>query len=150
MLAGVNRSLLLFLLVPLFVLIFAGLWLLIPLLLARLGGWSRLAERFPAPGPANGTAFRWQSARLGLINYNNCLTIHISPEGLYLAVTALLRAGHWPVLIPWKDIHDAKSQRMLWAEYVSFDVGAPIVARLRLSKSIFEAASKLAPDIRPA
>lgn len=143
MLCCVNRLLLPVLLIPLFILIFAGLWCLIPLLLSRLGGWSRLAERFPAPAEPAGKRFGWQSGRLGLVNYNNCLTIYISKAGLYLSTSPLLRVGYRPMLIPSREIHDVEKRRVLWAEYVSFEVGSPTVARVRLSKKIFDEARLL-------
>jgi hypothetical protein len=143
MLDRVNRSWLLLLLIPLFVVVFGAFWCLIPFLLSRLGGWSRLAERFPAPAEAAGKCFRWQSARVGLVNYNNCLTIYISKAGLYLSMTPLLRVGHHPMLIPWKEIHDVETQRVLWAGYVSFAIGLPTVAKLRLSKALFDEARPL-------
>jgi hypothetical protein len=63
---GVQHSGLLFL-IPVFVLIFfGGMWTLIPWLLSRIGGWSRLAERFPAPEEPEGRRFRSQSARIGV------------------------------------------------------------------------------------
>jgi hypothetical protein len=75
---GVEHPALLFL-IPVFVLLFfGGMWTLIPWLLSRVGGWSRLAERFPAPAQPDGKRFRSQSGRLGLVNYNHCLTIYIS------------------------------------------------------------------------
>jgi hypothetical protein len=78
---GVQHPALLFF-IPVFVLLFfSGLWCGISLLLSRAGGWARLAERFPGPEQPEGKHFRWQSGRLGLVNYNRCLTIYVSKAG---------------------------------------------------------------------
>jgi hypothetical protein len=140
MLDSVNLSVLPFLLVPLFLVCFGGFWCFVTLLLSRVGGWSRLAERFPAPEQPEGRRFRSQSARLGLVNYNRCLTITISKAGLCLSMTPIFRVGHRPILIPWKEIHDVGTQKILWAEFVSFQVGSPTMAKLRLPKATFDEA----------
>jgi hypothetical protein len=142
----VNRSappVLFLLLIPLFILFFTSLWCGISLLLSRVGGWARLAERFPAPEPPEGKRFRSQNGRLGLVNYNRCLTIYISKAGLSLLMTPIFRVGHRPMLIPWKEIHDVDTQRILWAEFVSFQIGSPTMATLRLSKAMFDEARPL-------
>ncbi len=143
MLDRVNPMVLAALLVPLFLVFFSGLWCAISLILSRAGGWSRLAERFPAPVQPVGRRFSFQNGRVGLVNYNHCLTINISKAGLYLSMTPLFRVGHGPVLIPWKEIHDAETQRILWTDYVSFQIGFPAITKLRLSKRMFDEARPL-------
>jgi hypothetical protein len=140
---GVQHPALLFVIPVFVILFFGGLWCGISLLLSRVGGWSGLAERFPAPEQPEGKRFRSQSGRLGLVNYNRCLTIYISKGGLYLSMTPLFRVGHRPMLIPWKEIHDVETQQVLWAEFVSFQIGSPTMATLRLSKTMFDQARSL-------
>lgn len=123
----------------LFPFIFAGGWCFVMLLLSRLGGWHRLAERFPGRDrQPSGRRFSMQSGRVGLVNYSSCLTIHTSAEGLHLAVWPLFRLGHPPLFIPWDEIHQARLKRLLWFRWVLFEVGTPKVATLQLSEKIFE------------
>jgi len=143
MVSQVNRSVLPVLLIPLFLLCFGGFWCFVTLLLSRLGGWARLAERFPGPEQPEGKRFRSQSGRLGMVNYNRCLTIYVSKAGLYLSMTPIFRVGHRPMLIPWKEIHDVETQKILWAEFVSFQIGSPPITKLRLSKPMFDEARPL-------
>jgi hypothetical protein len=58
-------------------------------------------------------------------------------------MTPIFRVGHRPMLIPWKEIHDVETQKILWAEFVSFEIGSPTVAKLRLSKAMFDEARPL-------
>ena len=138
-----TRSVLPVLLIPVFLLLFTGFWCFVSLLLSTVGGWGRLAEKFPAPEQPEGKRFSSQNGRLGLVNYNHCLTIYISKAGLYLSMSPIFRVGHRPMLIPWKEIHDVETQKVLWAEFVSFQIGSPTMARLRLSKPMFDQARSL-------
>jgi hypothetical protein len=47
------------------------------------------------------------------------------------------------MLIPWKGIHDVETRQILWAEFVSFQIGSPTMAKLRLSKALFDEARPL-------
>ncbi len=130
----------------LFPVVFAGMWCGICLVLARLGGWSRLAARFPAQAPPGGTRFSMQSARIGLVNYNGCLTIHTSPEGLHLAIWALWRLGHPPILVPRDAIGTVKPGRFLWWKFVDFKVFTPQPVKVRIAASVWEASSGRAAE----
>ena len=87
-----------------FVVVFSLIWMGVLILLSRMGGWHGLAREFPATGriqDANSKMHRWCSARLGLFaNYNNCLTLIVSDNGLYMRTNIFLRFAHRPLLIP--------------------------------------------------
>ncbi len=77
----------------------------VPALIAKLSGWSDLAQRFRATQPFEGRTWQWKSARLRAgLNYNNCLTLGSSPEGLYLAVRLIPRFSHPALFIPWHEL----------------------------------------------
>lgn len=122
---------------------FAGLFVVI----ARLTGWARLAERFPADRePDEGLCFRGQYMRLGWSDYNGPLTIRISPEGLYLAVWPIL-VGHAPILIPWSEVRVTEERRRRWIAVALVEVGQPPLAKMQLPLSIIDAAASwLRPD----
>jgi hypothetical protein len=124
-----------FVLFPIF---FAGLWCAICLLLSVIGGWRRLAERFPARSQPSGTRYVMQRARVGLANYKGCLTIYSSHEGLFLSVWPIFRPGHPPLFIPRDEIRNPKTGRFLWHETMTFDVGSPRITTLQLPKKVFE------------
>jgi hypothetical protein len=119
-------------------LLFVGVLSLSLLLISSLGGWRQLADTFPANGPPTGTRFRMQSGSVGWVNYSGCLTVYSSPDGIYLSVMWPFRLGHPPLFIPWTEIHDVTTRRMLWMEDAFFDVGSPSVAKLSLSKKVFQ------------
>ena len=129
--------------VPLFLLLFAGMWCVISLIIS-FGGWNRLAVQFRAPAdPAGpqGRRFGMQSGKIGWATYSNCLTIHASPEGLRIAVWPIFRIGHPPLFIPWQAIQNPVTRRFLWIETITFEVaslpGYPPIARLQLPSKVF-------------
>src|SRR5262245_26166109 len=88
-----------------FPLFFAALWLSISLLLSWIGGWQKLAGSYSANQKITGVRFWMNSAgmRWG-VSYRGCVNLGAAPEGLFLSVFPLFRAGHPPLLIPWADI----------------------------------------------
>jgi hypothetical protein len=50
-----------------------------------------------------------------MVSYNNCLTIGVTDEGLYLAVFPLFRPGHPPLLIDWSALGPFTMRKLLWA-----------------------------------
>ena len=73
-----------------------------------------------------------QSGRMRwLTNYNNMLTLGVSPEGLYLASMFLFRFMHPPLLVPWSEIRVRRKKG--WAfEYVTFAMGHELAIPLRI------------------
>ena len=82
-----------------------------------------------------------QGGKVGQVTYSGCLTIYSSPEGLYLKVLLPVRPGHPPLFIPWDAIRNPVARRFLWADSVVFDVGSPGIAKVQLSKKVFESHS---------
>ena len=90
-----------FFVVAAFAVVFPLLWTGIAVLTARLGGWSGLAAEFPATGRPDGVRYRFASARLRyFVSYRNCLTIILSPSGIFLEPIIFLRMGHKPMHVP--------------------------------------------------
>ena len=84
--------------------IFAGVWLLVALILSRVGGWSRLAEYYRSEQPFFGSMYKFQSAQFPIANYNGCLNFGANDEGLYMVPMALFRMFHPPLFIPWSEV----------------------------------------------
>jgi len=124
--------------IALFPFFFAGMWCTVSLLLSAMGGWRRLAASFATRDEPCGRYFFMQSGKIGIVNYGSCLAVHSAQSGLYLSVWLPFRIGHPPLFIPWQEVRNATTLRFLWFERVMFDVGAPSIATLQLSKKIFE------------
>ena len=88
--------------------------------------------------PTGGSTYRMQGARVGGVNYNGCLTVNISPAGIYLAPFFLFRLGHPPILIPFSAIQNPQSKKLFMVDVVQFDVGNPKITTIWLRKSLFE------------
>lgn len=121
---------------------FAGLLVVI----AKISGWTRLAERFPDDRVLDdGVCFRGQFLRIGWCDYNGCMTIRVSSEGLFLAVWPIF-VGHAPVLIPWPALRVVEERQRRWFPVALVEVDQPPVAKLQLPLRVIEAAR---PWLRP-
>lgn len=134
---------LMFTLPPAFLLLFPLIWCFVCLILARVGGWRKLARHYGTDLSPQGARLSWQSGKLNAVSYNNCLTIDISENGIYLSIMVLFRPGHQPLLIPWSDIHDMRQDSFLWMKYTSLDVGEPKIATVKLSPDVHQVALEI-------
>jgi hypothetical protein len=101
--------------IPLFM---VGVWWLSLQLVARVSGWSLLAERYRAEMPFEGQKWRFQSAQMRYMShYNGCLTVGANMQGLYLATWFLFRIAHQPLFIPWNDLTMTPKRRWLFPGY---------------------------------
>jgi hypothetical protein len=124
-----------------FPLFFAALWLGISLFISWIGGWQKLARRYSTSEKITGVRFWMRSAgmRWGA-SYRGCLNLGAAPQGLYLSVFPLFRAGHPPLLIPWSDISITRvkwifldSARLEFREVPD----VPLFISLRLATRVF-------------
>lgn len=84
---------------------FLGSIAIIMPVVARVGGWSRLAESYQAVVPVQGR--RWKFRSIGMrygMDYNGCIEFAVDSFGLEVGVFALFRIGHATLFIPWGDI----------------------------------------------
>lgn len=88
--------------------LFVGMWCVISLMLARLGGWHALAQAHRAASKPVGKRFGMESGSIGLVSYNGCLTVCVTGEGVYMSVWPMFRLGHPPLFFPWSEIHNPK------------------------------------------
>lgn len=108
---------------PLFPVIFAGMWMLIIGLIAELGGWRELGQLYPEPKGIKRKAIRsfgMTSADLRRgwfpfpMSYGNVVAVVVGAEGLHLRVWKLFAFRHPPLLIPWTQVERFESGRMLF------------------------------------
>ena len=116
---------------------FVLLWLSVSMLSAKLGAWSKLSNSYAAYGLPTGKMFRFRSARLGKVNYNNALNVQVSSRGLYLVPIILFRFGHPPILIPWRDIR-LKEKKAIFGTNTVLRIGKPEIVTLRFAGGFME------------
>ncbi|MBM5811638.1 MAG: hypothetical protein FJ191_06690 [Gammaproteobacteria bacterium] len=106
--------------------LFALLWLVVTGLLASLSGWADLASRYAGVPMLDGERYRFASGAFGRrwfpVNYNGCLFVHLSPEGLGLSILLPFRFRSPALLIPWSRIRAATARRILWVPSISFEI----------------------------
>jgi hypothetical protein len=124
-----------------FLLVLAGSMVL----LGRAGGWWAVAKAYPSSGAPEGKKFAMQRGSFGWVDYNGCLTIHVSDRGLRIAVWPFLSFAHPPILLPWSAIEVLKVRERWYARDILVRVGNPEIARVRLPLKIVEAAEGLFP-----
>jgi hypothetical protein len=111
---------------------FISIWLLVAAIVSVVGGWFSLTKLYRARVPFDGTKWRMQSGQMRwLTNYNNVLTLGVSPQGLYLATMFLFRSMHPPLLVPWSEIKVRRKKGWVF-EYVIFTLGHELAIPLRI------------------
>ncbi len=93
---------------------FPLMWFGILMLLAKVGGWSKLAEHYTDREAAPTRTWGFRSARIGLVNYNGGLTFGVTHNGLMLRAFMLLRPGHPTLVIPWTDLTITQPEKPGW------------------------------------
>lgn len=131
---------------PLVVLGYAVFWVVLCGLIAVLGGWYRLARRFPAPREPTrqGKLLRGQSISIGVCNYNGCIQLGIREEGLYVACWPIaIFLFHRPFLLPWSELEVVRIREGWLLRQIIVDVGHPPIARVTLPLRVLHEASQL-------
>jgi len=121
-----------------FAVVFAGLWSVVCYVLAQVGGWSALAERYRAAAPPVGTRHAVVHGAVGAVEYKGSLTVSIGPEGFRLSVSRLLKPGHPDLFIPWAAVTARADRKFLRWESVRLTIGQPAVATITLPKPILD------------
>jgi hypothetical protein len=126
--------------------IFMGIFL-VPRLLRNIrgrgAGWTRLAEKFPAPFQPEGTVFSRQTIQVGSVVYKNCATVVAADEGLYLAVNLPFFFRFNPLLLPWESLHGVRESRLYWRKTVILSIGNPEIGTVTLFRDLYEKIEKL-------
>ena len=76
----------------------------LPIMMARLSGWSKLAKRFKAAQDPEGDFYPKQSIKVNNAAYQRSIDIFISPRGLYLEPGFWLRLSHDPLFFSWEEV----------------------------------------------
>ncbi|MBI5586292.1 MAG: hypothetical protein HY892_20975 [Deltaproteobacteria bacterium] len=124
---------------------------LLPRLLKNLrgrgGGWTRLAERFPAASPPEGPMLRKQTIQVGAVVYKNCATLVVSAQGFYLAAKLPFFSRLVPLLIPWENIRSLREGSLYWKKTVILSIGQPEIGTVTLFQDLY---TKIEPFLHPS
>jgi hypothetical protein len=104
---------------------------------AGISGWNRLAERYPAGDAPEGAKHTKQTVQVGAVRYRRCVTVCLSPQGLYVWARPIL-SKYPPILIPWDEIQHIQETRLYWERAMQLSVGSPQVGTITVQKRLFE------------
>ena len=104
---------------------------------ARISNLHKLAARYPATEPPQGTPLRKQTVQIGPVRFRRCVTLQVSDTGLYLWVRPPL-SRHPPVQVPWTEITPVGTTRIYWGRAMLLSVGKPELATIRVQMDLFE------------
>lgn len=126
-------------------------WLVVMSLLAWAGGWKRLAQAYPAPPNWSGRKQLGRWIKIGWVDYNGCITYGVDAEGLRIALWPIFNIAHAPLYIPWTAMHvEAVTKQFGRGQVVRLAIGDPLVARISVPKSVFEAGKEALARVAPA
>jgi hypothetical protein len=92
-----------------FPVVFGLMWFGVVGLLSAIGGWHRIASRFPGTGSeVVAESFSGASGALGArvfpVNYKHCLHVGVADWGIGLSVALPFRFRHPPISVPWEAV----------------------------------------------
>lgn len=120
-----------------FAVVFPLFWAAVLVLLSQIGGWSRLAQRFPAGDrPVTGEPRLASWAMVGPISYRFVLTVRVNADGFFLTIMPLFRIAHPPLFIPWMDVTGRKPWQFLWMHGERISIGEPHAATLTVPDGV--------------
>lgn len=104
---------------------------------AQLSGYERLVERYPASGEPGGQAYTMQTVQIGPVRYRRCVTVHVSPQGLYLQPRFLL-SRYPPIRIPWGEFVRVENAMIYWGRARRLSIGEPEAGTIAVQMDLFQ------------
>lgn len=102
-------------------------FVIIPFVIARIGGWAALAAEYRLSGKFAGKRWRFQDVTLrGWFGYNGGVSVGANAEGLYL--NTIFFVSHPPLFIPWTDLSVARRE----VKFLGFRIGMVEFAAARV------------------
>lgn len=121
--AALSKSWIVVLLIFIFPLFFASLWLAITALLSLLSGWPALMKAFPDRDETPVLRLSGQSGSMGLgVNMRGVLTFRVCPSGLRIGIARLLGPFSQPFLVPWDRLSITR-EHVLFMDVVKLQLG---------------------------
>jgi hypothetical protein len=98
-------------------------------IIGRFSGWNKLTQRYGTNIEPQGTKFKLQTIKVGVVRWRWCVTVVLSPQGMYLHLAtgpAALLGKLPPVIIPWSEFKKPRKGRLyLGWKAVEMSVGEP-------------------------
>ncbi len=129
----------------LFPLAFIGIWLALTTALGVFSGWNVLQDRYPDRDFPALRTLRFQSGKLGRVDFNSCLTLSATRFGVRIAAWRIFAPFQSPILVPWSDI-DASPGRVLLFRTVRLGFGKPEIGRLTVSTRTWQRLVEASPS----
>ena len=85
-----------------------------------MGGWKYLSDYYKSEEQFNGKKWYFQSIKLGLVTYSNCVTIGLNETSISLSVLPIFRIGHPPLLIPLNELQGTEYKGLVF-KYVDIN-----------------------------
>lgn len=128
-------------LIPLIVVVaivlFSLMWIAITSLLGRISGWRGLERIFPDHAEPPVETLRFQTARMGVVNFNNCMRFEICATGLRIAVFRLLGPFLKPLFVPWGQIN-AERANSPFMKLVTLNLGSQSEGTMIIREKTFD------------
>jgi len=130
-------------------LIWAGIWCVAFMGLARASGWHTLAKYYQYHGPMKNRNF-WHRTILMRYRLSYELNTHIkvTNEGLYICLFFLFRPGHPKLFFPWSDITVNREKWLCFRYFVYRFKEAPHI-KMRMYESLGKKVAELAGEKWP-
>lgn len=118
------------------------IFLIINIAISYVSGWHSLAERFRTDRELPEHRRRMQSASMRMLtSYNNALTLGSDAEGIYIAMTLPILAGHPRMFVPWAEVRVDQTRTFLWQTVRTLSLGPdaiPLTVRERTAQFLLE------------
>jgi len=116
------------------------IWVAMSVIVARLSGWSALANDYRGNNSFPEKRWHMCSAGMRLIShYSFCVNVGADNKGLYMSILLPFRIGHPPLFIPWAEISVAEKKDFIFSWLVltfKKDPEIPIRINKRLGNKI--------------
>ena len=126
--------------------LFLVFWFIVLAVIARVSGWSALAESYPAHENFDGPTRRFTSISLERVkgmpaNYNGVVNVGADARGLHLRMLMFFRPYHPDLTFPWSEIA-AAPRKFLLAEGVELSFARTPGVRIRMPRQLAQWAAE--------
>jgi hypothetical protein len=108
----------------------------------RYSGYDELAARFPGGPEPQGA--RWERQHVAFphsMRYRWCVTIVVTPEGLWLQARPPAQGVQAAIMVPWAAMVRVEPTRLYWMQAARITCGEPAVGRVTVLRPVWEAAA---------
>jgi hypothetical protein len=116
--------------------LFIGMAILVTYTISKMG-WTDLAARYETEPTFEGTRVGIISATVNRANYKNSLVLKYNQDGFYLRPVIFFRLFHKPLFIPWSEIKEVRTKKILFFSSKELIIGTPWIATILIDNSTF-------------